>query len=173
MDTPLNLNEAILNLQRYLRAISFVDERITRVPTDGIFGSDTLRAVEEYQRTRGLPDTGIVDKRTWDTLFDEYRRLTTQTERPPTPSLFPAYPELYEAAVGERSAFVALLQLLLRELKAVYDGLPEIEADGIYGANTEGAVRIFQELNGLTPNGRTDSATWNRLISEFLTHAPF
>lgn len=173
MDKPLNLNEAILNLQRYLRAISFVDDRITRVPADGIFGGDTLRAVEEYQRTRGLPDTGIVDKRTWDALYAEYRELNTLTERPPSPSFFPSSPEGYEAAIGERSSFVALLQLLLRELKTVYDDLPEISIDGIFGSETESAVKLFQELNGLPANGRADLATWNRLISEFFTHAPF
>lgn len=173
MDTPLNLNDAILNIQRYLRAISFADSRITRVPIDGIFDSDTQKAVEEYQRTRGLPDTGIVDKRTWDTLFTEYRELTRNTERMPTPSFFPAYPEGYEAAIGERSAFVALLQLLLRELKAVYDVLPDITIDGIYGKNTESAVRTFQELNGLYADGRADLTTWNRLAEEFFTHTPF
>ena len=69
MDTPLNLQDAILNLQRYLRAISFIDPRITRVPVDGLFDTDTQRAVEEYQSTRGLPVTGVVDKSTCICFF--------------------------------------------------------------------------------------------------------
>lgn len=34
-------------------------------PPDGIFGSDTLRAVREFQRERGLDVDGVVGARTW------------------------------------------------------------------------------------------------------------
>ena len=89
MQQPLNLQDAILNLQRYLRTISFVDSRITRVPIDGLFDSDTQKAVSEYQRTRGLAETGIVDKNTWDRIFDEYKMITDAKDRTPTVNFFP------------------------------------------------------------------------------------
>ena len=95
MDKPLNLQDAILNLQRYLRALSFVDSRLPRVPLDGLFDSETRRAVEIYQRTRDLPETGIVDKTTWDTLFNEYLALEKASQRSPTPNFFPEYPDFF------------------------------------------------------------------------------
>lgn len=36
---------------------------------DGKFGGRTERAVRDYQRQRGLPATGVVDKQTWQMLF--------------------------------------------------------------------------------------------------------
>lgn len=167
MNTPLNLKDAILNLQRYLRAISFADSRITRVPIDGIYGSDTQKAVAEYQRTRGLPETGIVDKSTWDSIYDEYRILTRSADRAPSVNFFPTVPDDYEAARGERSTFITAIQLLLRELSVIYDDFPTIEISGVFDAPTEEAVKIFQLASGLPPTGRVDLVTWNRMGRDF------
>ena len=167
MDTPLNLQDAILNLQRYLRAISFIDSRITRVPVDGLFDSDTQRAVSEYQQTRGIPETGIVDKNTWDRIFDEYQTITQNQDRTPAVNFFPTVPEKYEAALGEESTFISLVQLLLRELSVIYDDFPEIAITGVFDAPTEEAVKIFQLASGLEPTGRIDLLTWNRMGRDF------
>ena len=37
-------------------------------PANGIFGAPTEAAVLQFQRTRGLPATGVVDQRTWTAL---------------------------------------------------------------------------------------------------------
>lgn len=39
-----------------------------------------------------------------------------------------------------------------------------LAVDGIYGAQTADAVRIFQSLYGLNPTGEVDSATWEELL---------
>lgn len=173
MDTPLNLQDAILNLQRYLRAISFVDPRIPRVPVDGLFDSDTRLAVEIYQTTRGLPVTGIVDKNTWDSLFAEYGRVTAAQYRPSTPNFFPAGPPDYEAALGDEDAFIFLLQIMLRELSSVYDGISDVEISGVFDSPTENAVKIFQRASLLPDTGRVDLTTWNRLTEDFFNYSAF
>ena len=173
MDKPLNLQDAILNIQRYLRALSFVDSRLPRVPVDGLFDSETRRAVEIYQRTRGLPETGIVDKSTWDTLFNEYLALEESSRRSPTPNFFPVSPEGYEATSGEENPFVFMIQLLLRELKIIYDTLPEIELNGIFDSATEEGIKIFQSASGLPPTGRVDLSTWNMLTRDFFNYSAF
>ena len=163
MDTPLNLQDAILNLQRYLRAISFTDDRITRVPVDGLFDSDTRQAVIDYQRTRGLDETGVVDKNTWDAIFEEYSAITEAADRTPTVNFFPTAPAGYEAALGEESAFITMVQLVLRELSVIYDDFPEIKINGAFDKPTEEAVKIYQLASGLSPSGRIDLLTWNRM----------
>lgn len=170
MDTPLNLQDAILNLQRYLRTISFVDSRITRVPLDGLFDSDTQKAVSEYQRTRGLTETGLVDKNTWDSIYDEYRIITQERDRTPTVNFFPVAPENYEAVLGEESTFITLVQFILRELSVIYDDFPEIEINGIFDKPTEEAVKIFQLASNLEPTGRIDLLTWNRMGRDFANY---
>lgn len=167
MNQPLNLHDAILNLQKYLRAISFVDSRITRVPLDGIFDTETQQAVREYQSTRELVETGIVDKLTWDTLFDEYMLITEAQERTQSINFFPSAPTDYEATVGDESIFISVAQMLLRELSVIYDGFPNIEINGIFDDATEEAVKTFQEASLLSPTGRIDNVTWNRLSSDF------
>ena len=40
-----NQTQAIMNLQRYLRQLSYDDTRIPPVPVDGVFGTTTCRAL--------------------------------------------------------------------------------------------------------------------------------
>jgi hypothetical protein len=48
-------------------ALVHAGRQITR---DGLFGSGTESAVKAFQRTTGISDTGIVDRRTWDALSE-------------------------------------------------------------------------------------------------------
>lgn len=167
MNGPLNLNQAIRNLQFYLRTISFFDERIERVPVDGLFDSVTEAAVASFQRTRGLPESAIVDRATWDAIYEEYLLLEKAQTRESSPSLFPSAPYDYEAALGEESAFVAIVQIMLRELRIIFDGIPELEIDGVFGEDTEQAVKAFQRASLLDSTGRIDLQTYNRLVRAF------
>lgn len=171
MNQPLNYEDAVRNLQRYLRTISFYDDRITRVPTDGIYDSDTRKAVSGFQATRGLRPTGIVDRKTFDMIFKEFSQIIEANDRSNNTNLFPSNPQNYEAALGEESSFVAIIQLILRELSIIYDNIPELEISGVYNEETEAAVKEFQKLSGLSPTGNVNLQTWNRLVRDFSNYA--
>lgn len=173
MTQPLNLNEAIYNLQKYLRALSFTDARITRPPLDGLFDTDTKQAVTDFQRTRGITPTGVVDKDTWDSVFREYQALQRAAERPSTPNFFPSTPDGYAAELGEESSFVALIQMILKELSSIYDGIGEIEINGTFDGATENAVKHFQSSSGIDASGKVDLVTFNRLTRDFFNYSPF
>ena len=64
--------------------------------------------------------------------------------------------ETYER--GDSGGTVRKIQTLLRDW-GYYSG----SVDGIYGSETEAAVRWFQEANGLTVDGRTGPATLEAL----------
>lgn len=53
----------------------------------------------------------------------------------------------------DRNEYVRLLQ-----------GELGVETDGIFGAETEAAVRQFQRTNGLTVDGVAGIKTWNALL---------
>ena len=108
---------AVMNLQRYLRRLVPLggEENIRLVPIDGIFESRTKEALEEYQRTRGLPVTGIAEKLTWDTLFAEYTNDLRKNDRSSFPDLFPASPWDYQTKFGEKSAFIKFLQFFIKK----------------------------------------------------------
>ena len=45
--------------------------------------------------------------------------------------------------------------------------LPAPAVDGVFGPNTTLAVRSYQQLVGLTPNGYVDETTWNSIYGNF------
>lgn len=57
---------------------------------------------------------------------------------------------------------VLALQILLRGLG--YNGNMNKNLDGIFGSNTEGAVKLFQKAKGLTVDGIAGKNTWNKLL---------
>lgn len=167
MAEPMNQRTAVLNLQRYLRRLSYEKNNILAVPVDGIFDTRTEEALSEFQRMNGLPVTGRADRITWDLLFADYQRLTEEQDRRASPDLFPSTPLRYETTPGEEGLFIHVVQLILNECTVLYDALPLIAVTGIFDAETEEAVRIFQQINELEESGRVDRHTWNRMSEEY------
>lgn len=165
----LNKRDAVRNLQRYLRYLSYEDDRLPRPPADGIFGSATAEALSEFQKTRGLAATGRADRQTWDMLFNEYSRALERNDRSVRLDFFPKAPNGYSIGIGETSLTVRILQLLLQELTAVFDTLEFSEATGIYDEVTEENIRKFQAAALLPITGRVDLRTWNRILSDYAT----
>ncbi len=157
--------EAIFNLQRYLRSLSFREPTIPFVPIDGIYGDTTRAAVREFQKSRGLPVTGNVDLETWDSLYLAYLQGLEAGGRTEPLYLFPRNPESYSVGLGDEGLIISAIRYLLRELMIHYGGeFEEIPLTGTYDTATEDAVRYFQELHRLPVTGRVDRVTWNRLV---------
>lgn len=168
-NTALNRPEAITNLQRYLRRLSFEDAAydIPRPPIDGIFDRDTENAIIRFQGANGLPVTGVADKQTWDMIFEEYMRVTEAERLAQGLFIFPDAPSDYAISLGDALTLVRILQLLLLELRAVYDIFADITESGVFDSATEQAIREFQAANLLPVTGQVDKATWNRIVREY------
>jgi len=66
---------------------------------------------------------------------------------------------------GSRGPFVTVIQTELNRISRNYPAIPRIEAvDGIFGPLTENAVRKFQEVFGLDPDGVVGKSTWYALV---------
>lgn len=59
---------------------------------------------------------------------------------------------------------VQAMQQRLLSLSRVYDGIPAVAVDGVFGRATEGAVRGFQREFGLEESGRIDLITWETIV---------
>ncbi|MBR5509654.1 MAG: peptidoglycan-binding protein [Lachnospiraceae bacterium] len=62
----------VQQMQEQLNVIAESYPALPRIAADGIFGSATKEAVEEFQSIFGLPETGIVDYRTWYRISEIY-----------------------------------------------------------------------------------------------------
>ncbi|MBQ1280754.1 MAG: peptidoglycan-binding protein [Oscillospiraceae bacterium] len=62
---------------------------------------------------------------------------------------------------------IRTLQTMLRVLAAATNEIPSVIPDGIYGTQTETAVRAFQAAAGLPVTGRTDAVTWQSIVTAY------
>ena len=67
--------------------------------------------------------------------------------------------------VGSTGPNVVIVQTELNRISQNYPAIPKIPVvDGIFGSRTEAAVRKFQEIFNLTPDGIVGKATWYALV---------
>ena len=69
--------------------------------------------------------------------------------------------------MAEPSKEVYELQYMLRKIAQITGEIPLVGTDGIYGADTRKAVRIFQEQNGLEPTGTVEKSTWDKIFERY------
>ena len=72
--------EKVRQIQEQLVAVSRVYSAIPRIAVDGIFGEQTKGAVKMFQKVFGLPQTGIVDFKTWYKISQIYVAVTRMAQ---------------------------------------------------------------------------------------------
>ncbi len=145
--TTPQLNEAVKKLQSLLKKYGYSTFE------DGFFTRSTEDAVKSFQKEKDLTSDGIVREDTWKALEGGGARPA---------AVDPAYPSLklwdgFANSNPQLREDVKRLQEMLKKL-----GYP-IDVDGLFGMDTEDAVKDFQFANGLVSDGEVDKATWKAL----------
>ncbi len=159
--------QAIKNLQRYLRQLSHLNSAIPRPPVDGIYNDVTRSSLSAFQSQNGLPVTGVADERTWNLLYAQYLRSIEDNSPPHAIVLFPRHHDAYEVYAGEESFLVLAIQHMLHEIGVLYDDLGDFEMSGIYDEATAHAVGEFQVKNLLPRTERVDKKTHDKLVDSY------
>lgn len=159
--------EARRNIQRYLRQLSYFEPALPAPPIDGVEGGDTTAAIKAFQKLEGLPETGTVDDTTFDLLFESYISSLEEHSLPESISPFPGTPEGYTLTPGNSTPIVRLVQLMLREISAIYDMSANVIESGVYDEATSEAVGDLQYRNLLPVTGNMDKSTWNALARAY------
>ncbi len=133
-----------------------LNTRGAQLPPVGLFDEHTLDRVLQFQRSRGLPNTGTVGDLTKKALYkyppkDEEWNLRTECV------------DLYGGAKGQ--CVQSLQRLLIQYGEQVLD-------NGKYGPETAEAVRRFQRNHNLPESGVTDSRTKEELYGQLSSVAP-
>ncbi len=130
---------------------------------DGIFGTETLDSVISFQQSFGLQPDGIAGSETWEELYRVFDGiLSTIAVQTPEQS----YPG-YELRRGSSSEAVRLIQIYLNVINESYPIIPGVSEDGVFGEETEIAVRAFQRRFGLADDGVVGQQTWARIIEVY------
>ncbi len=165
---------AVTELQAMLRLLGFYSGAV-----NGTFSDRTQAAVTAFQRAAGVTADGVVGTATWNRLLppasgtqaasSAQPPATRPTNPPAQQRPRPATPapatrpspatERPTLRLGMEGPPVALLQERLRA-KGVYSG----NLDGIFGEQTEAAVKAFQARSGLETDGVVGPATWQALF---------
>ena len=163
------ISQPIRSLQTMLRVIAEDSNNLPTVVPDGIYGQTTMKAVTEFQRTAGLPITGITDQRTWDKIAEEYESAIVRIG-PAEPIQVIINPSQV-FSLGDEGAVIYLTQSMLIWLSQDYDSIKQPDHTGIFDLPTQNALSAFQVLAGLEPTGQLDRITWKHLSKQFTLNA--
>lgn len=65
---------------------------------------------------------------------------------------------------GSRGPDVVQMQVMLNRIGQNYPAIPRVTADGIFGQQTENAVRAFQRIFNLTEDGIVGRSSWYQMV---------
>lgn len=156
----------ILQIQRILRNLDYSENGAAKVKPDGIYGDDTRALVTQFQGKYGLNPTGVVDKETWDLLhlIDEAKRDESLLAH--SVHIFPMF-EKYEILPNSKDNIIYVIQHMLNEILADYDGFEVLNFTGIYDPDTQNAIKLLQRKALRDDDGIIDAKTFNLLADEY------
>ncbi|MEM6403770.1 MAG: peptidoglycan-binding protein [Cyanobacteria bacterium P01_D01_bin.116] len=110
---------------------------------DGVFGSNTEKAVKQFQTNNNLSSDGVVGPQTWAAL-NEFLGVGGSN-----------LPTLSHGSKGD------IVKALQQDLNLVVGA--NLVVDGIFGDATLKAVKEFQTKNNLSADGVVGPITWTAL----------
>jgi N-acetylmuramoyl-L-alanine amidase len=141
---------AVNDVQKRLRDLGFAPPGFEAEIRQAYYGHTTADAVRDFQEKRGLRTDGNVDETTWQELVEASFRLGDRF--------------LYLRIPPFRGDDVREIQRYLNRL-----GFNAGREDGIFGQDSDRAVRSFQHNTGLPVDGIAGSSTISCLLR--LKHA--
>lgn len=160
-------SSGVLVLQYYLHYISAFIPTVTDLTVDGSFGPTTKNSVISFQKTFGLPETGIVDRAVWDEIESAYYSYLRSIPYEFTEGTALPFPGriIREGVEGND---VRALQEYLNFISETYTAIPKIAVDGVFGPATESALQAFIDIFGIeaSPN-RVSAPLWNAITNVY------
>ena len=154
--------EAIYEVQSYLRNISRAFGEIPLLIPDGVFGEETEKTVRAFQKKQGLEENGIIGYETWTAIVDENDRAVFASSE----TAF-IDKEKLPLRRGDRDNAVYHLKTMLLYLGQKHGNFDVLNVDDEFDEATEKSVRQWQRVIRTEETGEVDKLTWERLISYY------
>ena len=155
------LAQPVKALQHMLMRLAQVYDVLPTVAESGRFDENTLEAVLRFQKEFAPPVTGVVDRRTWHKILEQWELAEEKLTQPRPVRAFPGNGK--RAQPGEWKEYMALPQTMFRSLSHYFEGIEPAQTDGRHGEESVRNVRWLQQVSGLNPTGIMDQPTWNVL----------
>jgi N-acetylmuramoyl-L-alanine amidase len=133
-DAEDDVDTSLIKLQKALNRLKITDKNNKPLVEDNAIGPATTSAIEKFQKIVGILQTGIMGNTTWNAVNLILAKRIIRPNHGGGPAV-----RYLQYRVG-------------------------VDADGVYGPNTEAAIKKFQKQNGLTADGIVGSLTWQKLI---------
>ena len=170
---PLRLGTAGEDVRTVQRQLNRIGQNYPAVSpyleADGLFGTETEEAVRNFQKIFDLEEDGVVGKATWYKIKAIFAAVKGLAELQGEGLRYDEVDRIYTTAVGpgDSGTPTEVVQYYLSLISYFDPTLPAVYITGTYDANTENAVRIFQQQNGLAADGIVGRQTWNALTNAY------
>ncbi len=171
--TPLSredFGEEVYRIKIQLNRIGKNYPAIPGIPyTNAAFDAPTEEAVKAFQKIFNLTPDGIVGKSTWYKIKEIYAGVKRLNELTGEGLTITEAQRVYPNALvpGTAAEAVRTVQYYLSFLSFFFENIDFVPLTGVFDAETERAVRAFQETYGLTVDGIVGRQTWNKLTSVY------
>lgn len=171
--TPLSrgdFGEEVYRIKIQLNRIGKNYPAIPGIPyTNAAFDTPTEEAVKAFQKIFNLTPDGIVGKSTWYKIKEIYAGVKRLNELAGEGLTITEAQRVYPNALvpGTAAEAVRTVQYYLSFLSFFFENIDFVPLTGVFDAETEKAVRAFQETYGLTADGIVGKQTWNKLTSVY------
>lgn len=171
--TPLSrgdFGEEVYKIKIQLNRIGKNYPAIPGIPyTNAAFDAPTEEAVKAFQKIFNLTPDGIVGKSTWYKIKEIYAGVKRLNELAGEGLTITEAQRVYPKALvpGTAAEAVRTVQYYLSFLSFFFENIDFVPLTGVFDAETEKAVRAFQETYGLTADGIVGRQTWNKLTSVY------
>lgn len=160
------MDDAVFEMQSYLRNISRLDSDISKVVPDGIFAEETTSAVKSFQQKYGLDETGVVNFETWESIKNKNSEAVFAASEPV--QIVRITNEDLPLTIGMDNTLVYTLHLMLNSVASRYDNFTPLPLQSLFDENTEREVKRWQRVISHNENGQVDKFTWNNLAQFYL-----
>ena len=164
------MDDAVYEVQSYLRNIGRLDSDISRVVPDGIFAEEATEAVKSFQKKYGLNETGIIDYELWELIKEKNSEAVFIASEPN--QIVAITNEDLPLKKGMDNSLVYTLHLMLNNASKRYENFTPLPLQSLFDEDTEREVRRWQRVISHTESGEVDKVTWNNLAEFYLLPVP-
>lgn len=147
----------------FLDAIAFLDNDIPRLPTNSIYGNNTITMVRAFQSKYGLPVTGIFTYTDWIALQNAYDKILKSFSPEYQDFVGELYPD-YFLTRGMVGPDIRRLQKFLLAICKYDKSIPGVRVNGIFDELTEKSIFKLQDDYGFDINGVVGPLLWRKIV---------